>query len=69
MLPEKRFMGPSGAIDWPVKYTDDSFITDMLDKLPWQWRRGVVAKYSLVYEEQGRAAANLWLRNGVRDHA
>ena len=69
MLPEKRFTGPAGATDWPIKYTDDNFIADMLAKLPWQWQRGAIAKYSIVYESEGRAAANKWLRNGVRDHA
>jgi hypothetical protein len=68
MLPENRFTGPEGATDWPIRYTDDDFITDMLSKLPWQWRQGACTKYSKVYLCDGRAAANKWLRNGVRDH-
>jgi len=69
MLPEKRFRGPEGCSDFPVRATDDEFIADMLAKLPWQWRKGACAKYSKVYEDDGRAAANKWLREGVRDHA
>lgn len=57
-LPEQRYTGP---------FNDDEWIKEQLDKLPAAWRPGTIKKYSIVFEEKGRAAANTWIREGVRD--
>ena len=56
MLPEIRYTGPAN---------DDKFITDELYKLPQSWRQGACAKYSEVFEQEGRRAANTKLRQYV----
>ena len=53
MLPISRFMGPHG---------DAEYITRQLERLPVTWRSGAAAKYSDVYEKEGRQAANSRLR-------
>jgi len=57
-LPEHRYKGA---------FNDDDFIQEQLAKLPQQWRAGSIKKYSTVFQEGGRAKANTWLREGVRD--
>ena len=47
-------MGPHG---------DAEYITRQLERLPVTWRSGAAAKYSDVYEKEGRAAANNRLRD------
>ena len=56
MLPESRFKGA---------YGDAEYITMQLARLPVTWRSGAAAKYSAVYQEEGRAAAN----NRLREYA
>ena len=56
MLPDNRYTGD---------FNDDKFITDELSKLPVAWRQGACAKYSEVFEAEGRRAANTKLRHYV----
>ena len=65
MLPESRFKGPLGAADWPHNATDDDYITEQINALPWSYRQGASNSYSRVYNEQGRSEANLRLRKYV----
>ena len=65
MLPESRFKGPLGAADWPHNATDDDYITEQINALPWAMRQGAANSYSSVYNEQGRSEANLRLRKYV----
>ena len=57
-LPEFRYQGA---------FNDDEWIQEQLAKLPQQWRAGSIKKYSTVFQAEGRAKANTWLRKGVRD--
>ena len=57
-LPEHRYKGA---------FNDDDFIKEQLERLPIVWRAGTIKKYSTVFKEGGRAKANTWLREGVRD--
>ena len=57
-LPEHRYKG---------SFNDEEWILEQLAKLPQQWRAGSIKKYSTVFQEGGRAKANTWLREGVRD--
>jgi len=57
-LPEQRYKGLFGDDDW---------IKEQLENLPAVWRPGTIKKYSVVYEEKGRTAANTWLRESARD--
>ena len=58
-LPEFRYKGSHG---------DDEFIQEQLGMMPWQWQKGATNKYSKVFKEKGRTAANIWLREGVKEH-
>jgi len=53
MLPESRFK---------ADYDDSGYIKRQLDRLPQAWRQGACVKYSMVFEECGRQAANTRLR-------
>ena len=57
-LPESRYMD---------KFNDDEFIKEQLAKLPQQWHRGTIKKYSTVFLAEGRTKANSWLRESARD--
>ena len=57
-LPEHRYTGP---------FNDDDFIKEQLGRLPQQWHRGTIRKYSKVFLADGRTKANIWLREGVNE--
>lgn len=63
-LPEHRFKPPNNA-QWPSNCTDDQWIKEQIERLPHAWRKGTCAKYSSVYLEEGRYAANTRLREMV----
>ena len=56
-LPKQRYKGP---------HNDDQWIIEQVNKLPFAWRAGAIRKYSTVFSGNGRAAANTWLREGVK---
>ena len=58
-LPESRYQG---------LFNDDEWIQEQIAKLPQQWRAGSIKKYSTVFQAEGRAKANTWLRLGVKSH-
>jgi len=58
-LPESRYEGA---------FSDDEWLKEQLSKLPAAWQLGARNKYSKVFLEKGRAAANNWLRIGVKEH-
>ena len=57
-LPTDKYEGP---------FNDDDFIKEQLAKLPQQWHRGTIKKYSTVFLAEGRTKANIWLRESARD--
>ena len=48
-------------------FGDDDWIKEQMSKLPHAWKAGTAKKYSTVYLEEGRKAANTRLRIMVRD--
>ena len=66
MLPDDRFKGPQGAVEWTSRATDDDYIDEQIKSLPWVYRAGACTAYSRVYREQGRAEANKRLRQYVK---
>ena len=57
-LPEHRYK---------KAFNDDEWILEQLAKLPHAWKLGTAKKYSSVFQEEGRTAANTRLRVMVRD--